>query len=42
MIERVVAAKDAVNRNAPYLEQATVAAFIQEGHFERHLGRARR
>jgi GntR family transcriptional regulator/MocR family aminotransferase len=42
MVERVVAAKDAINRNAPYLEQATVAAFIEEGHFERHLGRVRR
>jgi len=42
MIERVVAAKDALNRNAPHLEQATVAAFIEGGHFERHLGRVRR
>lgn len=42
MAARVAAAKDATNRNAPFLEQATVAAFISEGHFERHLGRVRR
>lgn len=42
MAERVAAAKDATNRNAPYQEQATVAALIEEGHFERHLSRVRR
>lgn len=42
MAPRAAAAKDATNRNAPYLEQATVAAFIRDGHFERHLSRVRR
>lgn len=42
MLDRVVMAKEVSNRNAPHLEQATLAAFIAEGHFERHLNRVRR
>jgi GntR family transcriptional regulator/MocR family aminotransferase len=42
VIERVLAAKDIADRHPSTLEQATVAAFIAEGHFERHLARMRR
>lgn len=42
MIERIGAAKEATNRHAPYLEQATLAAFISGGHFERHLNAMRK
>jgi GntR family transcriptional regulator/MocR family aminotransferase len=35
-------AKATVDRHAPTLNQAVVAAFITEGHFERHLVRMRR
>lgn len=35
-------AKVTVERHAPALNQAVVAAFIAEGHFERHLARMRR
>lgn len=42
MIERINAAKEATNRHAPYLEQATLAAFISGGHFERHLNAMRK
>jgi GntR family transcriptional regulator/MocR family aminotransferase len=42
MVERITAAKEATNRHAPYLEQATVAAFITGGHFERHLNTMRK
>jgi len=36
------AAKDTLDRSAPLAASATVAAFIQEGHFARHLRRTRR
>jgi GntR family transcriptional regulator/MocR family aminotransferase len=42
MVERISAAKEATNRQAPYLEQATLAAFIAGGHFERHLNAMRK
>jgi GntR family transcriptional regulator/MocR family aminotransferase len=42
MVPRITAAKEATNRQAPYLEQATLAAFIDGGHFERHLNAMRR
>ncbi len=42
MIDRVLMGKEVSNRNAPHLEQATLAAFITEGHFERHLNRVRK
>ena len=42
MLDRVLMAKEVSNRNAPHLEQATLAAFITEGHFERHLNRVRK
>lgn len=35
-------AKNLTDRHAPTLLQATVAAFMAEGHFERHLARTRR
>ncbi len=35
-------AKGTVARHAPTLNQAAVAAFIEEGHFERHLAKMRR
>jgi GntR family transcriptional regulator/MocR family aminotransferase len=35
-------AKAIVERHAPTLSQAAVAAFIAEGHFERHLAKMRR
>ncbi len=35
-------AKGTVARHAPTLNQAVVAAFIAEGHFERHLAKMRR
>lgn len=42
MAGRIIAAKEATNRQAPYLEQATLAAFISGGHFERHLNAMRK
>lgn len=42
MVARISAAKEATNRHAPYLEQATLAAFIAGGHFERHLNAMRK
>ena len=42
MVDRVLMAKEVSNRNAPHLEQATLAVFIAEGHFERHLNRVRK
>ncbi len=41
LIEPFVAAKWLSDRHTPTLEQDTLAAFIREGHFERHLRRAR-
>ncbi len=35
-------AKATVDRHAPILNQAVVAAFIAEGHFERHIAKMRR
>jgi GntR family transcriptional regulator/MocR family aminotransferase len=42
LVERVMAAKDVADRHPSTLEQATLSAFITEGHFERHLARMRR
>ena len=40
--EPFVAAQSVVARHTPTLNQAAVATFIAEGHFERHLARMRR
>jgi GntR family transcriptional regulator/MocR family aminotransferase len=42
LVDVFTAAKATVARHAPTLTQAVVAAFIREGHFERHLVRMRR
>jgi GntR family transcriptional regulator/MocR family aminotransferase len=42
LVGPMVAAKAATDRYAPAVSQATMAAFIEEGHFERHLVRMRR
>jgi GntR family transcriptional regulator/MocR family aminotransferase len=42
LVEPFVAALATVSRHAPTLNQAVVAAFITEGHFERHLAKMRR
>ena len=42
LVDVFVAAKATADRHAPTLTQAIVAAFIREGHFERHLLRMRR
>jgi GntR family transcriptional regulator / MocR family aminotransferase len=41
LVERVSAIRSLINRHAPLLEQATLADFITEGHFGRHLRRMR-
>jgi GntR family transcriptional regulator / MocR family aminotransferase len=41
LVERVAAIRSLINRHAPLLEQATLADFITEGHFGRHLRRMR-
>lgn len=42
LVEVFATAKATVDRHPPTLTQAIVAAFIREGHFERHLARMRR
>ncbi|GAB5534882.1 MAG: PLP-dependent aminotransferase family protein [Rubricoccaceae bacterium] len=42
LVESFVRAKDAANGHAPTLAQATLARFIDEGDFGRHLRRMRR
>lgn len=42
MVAHYLRAREAVDRPPPTLLQATVAAMIGEGHFERHLARMRR
>ncbi len=42
LVTPFVRAKDLVDRGAPTLTQASVADFIAEGHFERHLRHLRR
>jgi GntR family transcriptional regulator/MocR family aminotransferase len=42
MVQPFVAAKSVTDRHQPTLEQLTLAAFITEGHFERHIARMRR
>lgn len=42
MVGRFVAAKALADHHSPTAEQAALAAFIEEGHFERHLARMRR
>lgn len=41
LVEPFAAAKWLADRHAPLLEQGVLAAFIAEGHFERHLRRMR-
>jgi GntR family transcriptional regulator/MocR family aminotransferase len=41
-VDRLVAAKDAIDAQPPYLTQSALATFLAEGHFDRHLRRARR
>jgi len=42
MVERFLAAKALADHHSPTAEQAALAAFIEDGHFERHLARMRR
>jgi GntR family transcriptional regulator/MocR family aminotransferase len=42
MVERAVAARSLTDRQTPTVDQRTLAAFIEEGHFERHLAKMRR
>ncbi len=42
LVQPFVAAQSVVARHTPTLNQAAVATFIAEGHFERHLARMRR
>jgi len=42
LVDRFLAAKALTDRHPPTIEQATVAKFIQAGHFERHMARMRR
>jgi GntR family transcriptional regulator/MocR family aminotransferase len=42
LVDRVLAAKQIADRHPPTLLQATVAEFINGGHFERHLAQMRR
>lgn len=42
MVPTVVAARSLSDRQTPTLDQRTLAAFIDEGHFERHLAKMRR
>lgn len=39
--DRLEAAKSIINRHTPTLEQAVLCAFIEEGHFGRHIRRMR-
>src|SRR5262249_1439250 len=41
LIDRFAAAKSAVDRLSPRIDQAVVAEFIEEGHFARHVRRMR-
>lgn len=41
VVDRFAAAKSAISRHAPLLEQAVLHEFIAEGHFGRHLRRMR-
>ncbi|HYM68489.1 MAG TPA: PLP-dependent aminotransferase family protein, partial [bacterium] len=41
VVDRFAAAKSAISRHAPLLEQAVLHDFIAEGHFGRHLRRMR-
>jgi len=41
LVAPVVAAKALADTGSPVLEQLTLADFIREGHFERHLNRSR-
>ena len=42
VIARFVAAKEVADHHSPTVEQVALAAFVAEGHFERHLARMRR
>lgn len=42
LVDRFLAAKELTDRHPPTIDQATVAEFIQAGHFERHMARMRR
>jgi GntR family transcriptional regulator/MocR family aminotransferase len=41
LVEPIVAAKALADTGSPALEQLTLADFLREGHFERHLNRSR-
>src|SRR5215475_6423549 len=41
LVERVAALRSATVRHPPVLDQAVLAAFIEEGHFARHVRRMR-
>lgn len=41
LVEAAVNARAVASRNAPLADQAVLAAFIAEGHYDRHLRRAR-
>lgn len=41
LVDAVAAAKRAMDFASPYLEQAVMADFISEGHFDRHIRRLR-
>ncbi len=42
MVEMVIAARSLTDRQTPTVDQRTLAAFIEQGQFERHLARMRR
>ncbi len=42
MADMVVAARSLTDRQTPTVDQRTLAAFIEQGHFERHLAKMRR
>ena len=41
LIARLVAQRDAMDRQSPFLEQAALTDFMTEGHFDRHIRRMR-
>jgi GntR family transcriptional regulator/MocR family aminotransferase len=41
LVDTFTAARSLIDRESPAAEQATLAAFIEEGHFERHIRRMR-
>jgi GntR family transcriptional regulator/MocR family aminotransferase len=41
LVDAFVSAKTSCDRGSPQIEQAVLATFIEEGHFSRHIRRAR-